>query len=200
MARRPRIDVGDTIYHVLNRANGRATFFHTEDDYRDFEHLLSEMKETYGMRILAYTLMPNHWHFMLYPRNDRDLSKAIHWLTTSHVRRHHTRKDTVGYGHLYQGTYKSSLIQKDKHLLTVLKYIERNPVRAKLCKKVQDWKWGSADKRMRNHTLLDRLPVDVPHDYWRWINQPEPAEALKTVRESIHKGLVYGRDRRNIMP
>ncbi len=189
MAKRPRIDVGDCIYHVLNRANGRATMFHSEDDYKDFELLLSAMKETYHMRILAYALMPNHWHLMLYPRNDKDLSKAMHWLTTTHVRRHHARMDTVGHGHIYQGTYKSSLIQKDKHLLTVLKYIERNPARAKLCKNAQDWEWGSASKRTKNHTMLAEFPVGVPRNYLQWINQPEQAEALKEVRESISKNV-----------
>lgn len=192
MARHPRIDVGDCIYHILNRANNRATMFHSEGDYKDFEYLLSEIKERYGIRILAYTLMPNHWHLLLHPRNDKDLSKALHWLTVSHVRRHHARHDTVGSGHLYQGTYKSSLIQEDKHLLTVLKYIERNPARAKLCKKVQDWKWGSASKRFAGRMLLDDLPVDLPSDYKQWINRADQAEALKDIRETINKNRVQG--------
>lgn len=192
MAKQHRIDVGDCIYHVLNRANNRAEMFHSEDDYKDFEYLLSEIKKTYGVRILAYALMPNHWHLLLHPRNDKDLSKALHWLTVSHVRRHHSRRETVGNGHLYQGTYKSSLIQKDKHLLTVLKYIERNPARAKLCKKVQDWKWGSASKRSGGHALLDELPVDLPSDYWQWVNRADQAEALKNIRETINKNRVQG--------
>lgn len=185
MAKKPRIDVGDCVYHVLNRANNRAIMFHSEDDYKDFEHLLSEVKERYDMRILAYTLMPNHWHLLLHPRNDKDLSKAIHWLTVSHVRRHHSRRDTVGNGHLYQGTYKSSLIERDGHFLNVFKYVERNPVRAKLCKKVQDWKWGSASKRTQGHRLLAELPVDLPADYLQWVNRPDQAEALKNIRESV---------------
>lgn len=193
MARKPRIDVGECVYHVLNRANIKATIFHSEEDYKDFEHLLSQAKEIYDMRILAYTLMPNHWHLQLYPRNDGDLSKFMHWLTSTHVRRYHSRRDTVGNGHIYQGTYKSFLIQKDNHLLNVFKYIERNPVRAKLCKKVQDWKWGSASKRLRGHTLLDRPPIDIPKDYLRWVNQPDQAEVLKDIRESISKNRVFGR-------
>lgn len=200
MAKGPRIDVGDCVYHVLNRANNRATIFHSESDYKDFEYLLSEVKERYDMRILAYTLMPNHWHLLLYPRNDKDLSKALHWLTVSHVRRHHTRRNTVGNGHIYQGTYKSFLIQKDKHLLTVLKYIERNPVRAKLCKKAQDWRWGSASKRARDYTLLAGLPVDIPRDYMQWVNQADQAEALKEIRKSIDKGTSFGDIGQDIRP
>src|SRR4051812_48760123 len=105
MGRGPRIDVGDVVYHVINRSNGRVPIFNTPAEYQDFEYLLNEMRETYDMRILAYTLMPNHWHLLLYPRYDGDLSTCMHWLTTSHVRRHHSRKGTIGEGHLYQGTY-----------------------------------------------------------------------------------------------
>jgi putative transposase len=138
MARQPRIDVGDHVYHVLNRANGREKIFKKDADYVDFEYLLNEIRETFDMRILAYIIMPNHWHLLLYPQKDGDLGKSMHWLATSHVRRHHARNKTVGHGHLYQGTYKSFLVQTDAHCLTVLKYVERNAARAKLCKKIGD--------------------------------------------------------------
>ena len=179
MGRAPRIDVGDVVYHVINRANARARIFHDATDYQDFEYLLSEMKETFDMRILAYVIMPNHWHLLLHPMNDGDMSKALHWLGTSHVRRHHTRKETIGNGHLYQGRYKSFPVQEDLHFLTVLKYIERNPVRAKLVSKAEDWKWGSAHRRIngteRQRSLLAELPVDLPRGYKQWINTAEPS-------------------------
>jgi len=182
MARAPRVDVGDCVYHVLNRSNGRVRIFETDEEYADFEYLLNEIRETYEMRILAYTIMPNHWHLLLHPRNDGDMGKALHWLTTSHVRRHHTRKETIGHGHLYQGTYKSFLAETDQHLLTVLKYIERNPVRAKLVKQPEEWKWGSAYRRLRGtaeqRLLLSESPVHLPHNYRTWINEPEPSETL----------------------
>jgi len=170
--------------------------FHSEEDYRDFEYLLSEMRETYGMRILAYILMPNHWHLLLFPMRDGDLGKSIHWLTTSHVRRHHTRKGTIGHGHLYQGTYKSFLIETDTHLLTVLKYIERNAVRARLSKTAEGWRWGSGYRRIhgdaRSRKLLADLPIELPHNYRGWINDPEPAELLAEVRQSVATGTPYG--------
>lgn len=196
MARQPRIDLGDYVYHVINRANGRATIFKSDVEYADFEYLLSEIRETYDMRILAYVLMPNHWHLMLYPKKDGDLSKALHWLTTSHVRRHHSRNGTIGHGHLYQGTYKSFLVQTDSHFLTVLKYIERNAVRAKLCKTAPSWKWCSAHRRIngtnREKNLLAELPVPLPQQYLDWLNDPEPAESLKEIRECVERGVSYG--------
>jgi len=194
MARKPRIDLGEYIYHVINRSNGRVKIFHTDEDYQDFEYLLSEIKETFDMRILGYVLMPNHWHLILYPRKDKDLSKALHWLCTSHANRYHARKRTIGNGHLYQGRYKSFLIQTDTHLLSVLKYVERNPVRAKLCKAVTGWRWGSARYRGSNQKqkLLTDLPIDLPKDYQAWVSIPETAESLKEVRHSVEKGVPFG--------
>lgn len=196
MARAPRIDLGGYVYHVINRANGRAQIFQNDEDYRDFEYLLNEIRETYDMRILAYVIMPNHWHLLLHPKKDGDLRRALHWLSTSHVRRHHTRKGTIGQGHLYQGTYKSFLVQTDMHLLTVLKYIERNAVRAKLCKVAQAWKWCSAYRRCRSDArpgvLLAEPPVPLPRDYRQWINDPEPAELLKSIRSCVNAEVAYG--------
>jgi putative transposase len=196
MGRAPRTDVGDLVYHVINRANARATIFHNDADYRDFEYLLSEIKEEYGMRILAYTIMPNHWHMLLHPRSDGDLSKTMQWLGTSHARRHHTRKETIGGGHLYQGRYKSFLVEDDWHLLTVLKYIERNPARAKLVIRPEEWRWGSAYRRVYGTAvergLLTESPVDLPGDYVRWINDPEQSEELDAIRQSVNKGISFG--------
>ncbi len=196
MARTPRIDLGDYVYHVINRSNGRAKIFHTDTDYEDFEYLLNEIKEDFEMRILAYVIMPNHWHLLLYPKKDGDLSKALQWLGTSHARRHHTRKGTIGGGHLYQGRYKSFLVQNDSHLLTVLKYIERNPVRAQLSEKAAVWRWGSAFRRIKGgakqKALLGNSPVDLPSNYRSWIDEPEPAEELKDIRHSINKAVPYG--------
>jgi putative transposase len=119
------------MYHVINRANGRARIFSTDADYRLFEELLNEGKEQFDMRILAYTIMSNHWHLLLHPREDGDVGRFMHWLTTTHATRYHSQKKTVGGGHVYQGRYKSFLVDTDRYCLTVLKYIERNPVRNK---------------------------------------------------------------------
>ena len=195
MARAARVDVGDCVYHVINRANGRATIFHSDGDYLDFEYLLNEMRETYDMRIVAYVIMPNHWHMLLYPKNDGDMGRALKWLGTAHVRRHHARKKTVGHGHLYQGRYKSFLIEDDAHLMSVLKYIERNPVRANLASKPHEWRWGSAYRRRGSaqlQKLLDPGPTPLPHDYASWITVHEPAESLGPIRHSINSSVPFG--------
>ena len=198
MARPPRIDIGDHVYHVINRANGRLKIFEEEWMYQDFEYLLNEMHEQFDMRILAYVLMPNHWHLLLYPQKDGDIGKALQWLGTAHTRRYHAQTETVGGGHLYQGRYKSFIVESDQHLLTVLKYIERNPVRARLARQAENWRWSSAHRRLsgtsKERNLLAESPVDLPRNYRSWLNVPEPSEELTAIRESIRKGIPYGRE------
>ena len=198
MARAPRVDVGDQIYHVINRAVGRLTIFKKPKDYAQFIMLMIEAKEMTGMRILSFVIMPNHWHLQLYPHRDKDLSIFMHWLTNAHTRRVHTLTKTIGTGPLYQGRYKSFLTEDDTHLLGVLKYIERNPVRAKLAKKVEDWQWGSAWIRQQGtsmqKTLLCELPIPLPRNYRTWINTPDREDDLLTVRNCVNKGKPFGND------
>ena len=96
------------------------------------------------MRILAYCLMPNHWHFLLWPEWDDELSEFMHQMTTTHVRRWHKAHHSEGAGHVYQGPFKSFPVEDDDHLYTVCRYVERNPVRAGLVGRAEDWVWSSA--------------------------------------------------------
>ena len=143
MPRNARIDVGDEIYHVINRANGRMQIFNNNKDYQLFEKFLLDAKELTDMRILAYAIMPNHWHLVLHPKNDGDLGVFMHRLTNAHTRQVHVDTKTIGSGHLYQGRYKSFLVEEDAYLLTAIKYIERNPVRGKLVTDPKDYPWSS---------------------------------------------------------
>ena len=198
MPRIERIDVGDQIYHVINRANARAQIFDTDADYKQFEFILEEAVEKFNMRILAYCLMPNHWHLVLYPKHDGDLSKFMSWLTNTHTRRWHTTKKTIGHGHLYQGRYKSFLCQNDTHLLVLLRYVERNAKRAKLVRKAEQWKWSSVWRRecgtVEQKKILSSWPVDMPKDYIGYLNESENDENLSLIRKSIHKNIPFGDD------
>lgn len=199
MSRNPRVDVGGEIYHVINRANGRLQIFNKDEDYQLFEQLLLETKELIDMHILAYELMPNHWHLVLYPRNDGDLGAFMHRLSNAHTRKVHARTNTNGSGHLYQGRYKSFLVDSENYLLAVIKYVERNSVRAKLAPICEDWQWGSAWRRIhgtaQQKKLLDPTPVHLPNDYTKWINTSENPDDLDIIRVSVNKGVPYGRER-----
>jgi putative transposase len=196
MPRVARVDIADYPYHILNRAIMRLRIFDADRDYALFEHILEDAVVESDMRVLAYTIMPNHWHFLLYPRKDGDLGLFMHQLTNTHTRQVKSATKTIGTGPLYQGRYKSFLIQKDPHFLTVLKYIERNPVRAGLAERAEDWRWGSAWRRARGTArqkkLLASSPVVLPREYLQWINTPESSKELDEIRSSVNKGAPYG--------
>lgn len=198
MPRSTRVDVGGEIYHVTNRANGRMKIFDKEKDFKLFEQLLLETKELIDMRILAYEIMPNHWHLVLHPKNDGDLGVFMHRLTNAHTRKVHAHTGTNGSGHLYQGRYKSFLVDSENYLLSVIKYVERNAVRAKLVRCCEDWKWGSAKKRidgtLNEKKLVDQLPVFIP-EYRSWINTTEKQGELDSIRNSVNKSVPYGKSR-----
>lgn len=198
MPRAARVDVGEEIYHVINRANGRLRIFDTDADYQLFEQLLLDTKELVNMRILAYTIMSNHWHLVLQPHNDGDLGSFMHRLTNAHTRKVHARTDTNGSGHLYQGRYKSFLVDSEKYLLAVIKYVERNAVRAKLVPSCEVWRWGSAWRRIngtwQQKKRLDQMPISLPSDYVGWINTPDRQDDLDGIRVSVNKSMPYGRE------
>ena len=196
MARAPRVDVGDLAYHVINRANGRQKIFNSARDYQHFETLLLQAKKRHDMRIVAYVLMPNHWHLVLHPKNDGDVAVFMQWLTLTHTQQYHVKTKTIGYGHLYQGRYKSFIVAKDAYLLSVIKYVERNPVRAQLTKKVEEWKWGSGYRRLKGtsqeRTLLSALPIQTPKKYSSWVNKSDKTDELSQLRVSVAKSAPYG--------
>src|SRR5579872_1117887 len=126
MSRVRRVEVGGMVYHALNRANFRSALFRKEAHYGDFLALLEETLAVLPMRLLAYCLMPNHWQLVVYPRADGELSKFLQRVTLTHTQRYHAKTRTVGYGHVYQGRYKSLPVELGGHFLTVVRYVERN--------------------------------------------------------------------------
>jgi putative transposase len=121
MPRTARACQGGYTYHVLNRRNARAEVFHKEDDYQAFLEVMAEASLRVPMRVLAYCLMPNHFHVALWPAHDGDLSRWMHWLLTTHTRRY--QRHCGSSGHIWHGRFKAFPIQDDDHLLVVLRYI-----------------------------------------------------------------------------
>ena len=186
------------VFHVLNRGNARARIFHKDADYEAFERILGEAKERYDMRVLAYCLMPNHWHLVLWPRHDGDLSRFMGWLTLTHTQRWHAHRGTGGSGHVYQGRFKSFPVQADDHFLTVCRYVERNALRANLVKRVEQWRWSSLWRRVRGDAaakeLLSHWPVRCPRDWKDWVNEPQSEQEVEALRRSIIRGSPYGEE------
>ena len=198
MARNARTDVGGIIYHIINRANARMRIFDTPKDYQLFETTLIEAKKQTNMRILAYCIMPNHWHLVIYPKKDGDLQKFMGWLTMTQTRRWHVAHKSIGSGHLYQGRYKSFPIQSNEYFIQLCKYVERNPLRAKLVKRAENWKWSSLWRREQGSPeqkkLLSKWPTGILDDYLSYVNEPEKDDELEAVRYSVNRGKPYGRE------
>src|SRR3954471_15207679 len=171
MARRPRnvSALDNQIVHVLNRGNCRMDLFTKDGDFAAFLTLLEQARTRFPqVRILAYCLMHNHWHLVLWPRRGADLSRFVGWMCSTHVRRWRTHRGNVGLGHLYQGRFKSFVVQDDPHALTLLQYVEANPLRARMVKRAQDWLWSSlgSGRGVRGAcVLLTKWPVDRPRDW-----------------------------------
>ena len=142
------------------------------------------------MRLLAYCLMPNHFHLAVWPRHDGDLSDYMGWLLTAHVRRYHQNYHSSG--HVWQGRFRAFPIQEDEHLLTVLRYIERNPVRAGLVEQAQEWRWSSAATTTVTTLPLDPGPVARPVDWLQHVNSSQTEAELERLRESVRRRRPFG--------
>lgn len=194
MARTARASVGGVCYHVLNRGNGRAEVFHKKEDYIAFLDLMAEAGERLAMRLLAWCLIPNHFHLVLWPHGDGDLSRWMQWLLTSHVRRYH--RHYHGSGHVWQGRFKAFPIEEDEHLWTVLRYVERNALRANLVRRAEDWLWSSAAafNGGKRTGMLHPGPVPRNKDWLNWVNQPQSEAELTALRKCIERGTPYGNE------
>ena len=194
MPRRARAIEAGTIYHVLNRGNGRLRLFHKEQDYAAFEKILGQAIERYPVDLLSYCLMPNHWHLVLRPRTDEALSRLMGWIGVTHVRRHHQHYQHSAGGHLYQGRFKNFPVQDDFHFLTVCRYVEGNALRSKLVSSAERWAWGSLHARLkRNKPLkLCEWPVERPRGWTATVNELLDRTKLVELRASVNRGRPFG--------
>ncbi len=196
MPRRARISTGGLAYHILNRRVGRLALFDKPADYMAFEKILNEAHERTGIRIAAYCLMPNHWHLLLWPRDDGELSEVMRWITVTHTQRWHAHRQSFGSGPVYQGRFRSFPVQTDEHFLTVARYVERNAVRAKLVKRAEQWQWSSlwrwAQGDPKLLAFLSDWPVKRPRQWVGWVNRPETASELEDLRCSAQRGRPFG--------
>ncbi len=200
--------MGGICCHVLNRGNARAKVFRDDADYESFIELMGLGCSRVGMRVVSCCLMPNHFHLILWPRRDGDLGRWMQWVMTSHVRRHHRRYGTSG--HVWGGRFKSFPIQRRRvtvpdtqrggievgnPLLVVARYVERNPLRAGLVERAEQWRWSS----LRWWGFPGECPdwadlssLERPGDWLREVNRAETEQQLATVRRSVVRGRPFG--------
>lgn len=187
------------MYHVLNRSAGRFNFFRSVKDFEAFHCLIVEAHTLHPIRILSYCILSNHWHFVVWPQHDGEVTAFFRWLAHTHAMRWRVSHNTVGYGHLYGGRFKSFPVEQDRSLLTVCRYVERNALTANLVDRAEDWRYGSL--YVRDHgpddirSILTPWPVARRPDWITHVNEPLTPREVEAMKLSFRRGRPFGSDR-----
>ena len=196
MPRKSRVAPGGMVFHVLNRGVGRRRIFDKDADYAAFEDILAETLEKCPMRICGYCLMPNHWHFVMWPEGNDDLGVFMQRLCVTHVTRWQKHRHVVGEGHLYQARFKSFPVETEDYFYQLLRYVERNALRANLCQRAEDWRWGSLWRRVHGtpeqRALLSDWPIPRPRQWVEHVNRPQTDAEETAIRMSVVRGQPLG--------
>lgn len=197
MARQWRIEFPGALYHVLSRGNARQNIFTSDDDRYLFLALLEELSARFNLEIYAYVMMDNHYHLLL-KTLDANLSKAMQWFGTSYTRKFNLKNHACG--HLFQGRFKSIIVENDAYLLRVSCYIHGNPLRATIVKRLVDFPWSSyryyaytqkPPDWLETNTILDQVSGHGRHTAYR-IKVQTYAEEKNSIWEDVKHGLIYG--------
>ena len=190
---RRRVGTAGVVFHVLNRGVRKLRLFDRPGDYRAFLKVLGEAQERIPMTCLAYCLMPNHFHLVLLPIADTELSAFMAWVTATHSKRWHARRGTAGTGHVYQGRYKAFPVFRDTHFLRLCRYVERNALRAGLVARAEDWPWSSLAQRAGRPSpvSLADWPVTRPPD-WSDLVQIDVDYETQELRQAVIRSSPYG--------
>jgi len=192
--RRPSVGSAGIVFHVMNRGVRRWRLFDTDIEYQTCLLILREALARYPVDLFAYCLMPNHFHLVLRPTEDGQLSRLMQWFAATHSRRWHLKRGTTGTGSVYQGRFKAFPVQHDHHFLAVCRYVERNPLRAALVARAEDWSWSSLTQfpGRASPVPLAAWPVERPEGWLAWVNSPEPNGDIDRLRRSAQGNMPFG--------
>lgn len=198
---RPLRPIADgLIYHVINRGNNRQAVFHKAGDYLAFIEALAKLKERRPFELFGFCLLNNHFHLLIRPL-ETSISRLVQSLLVSHTQRYH--KHHRSGGHVWQGRFKSPVVQDDEHALTVLRYIEANPLRARLVADAGEYRWssyrvhglGEASGLITPLVPYEELGNSLAMRQRKWkekVHRPMQEALAAAVRRSVETGLPYG--------
>lgn len=182
MARLPRLTLAGYPHHIIQRGNNRQTIFTTVADYEFFLALLDENAKKFDVALHSYVLMGNHFHLLATPQTDTGLPQMMQAVGRSYVRYFNDLQGRTGT--LWEGRYRSTLIQTDRYLLACMAYIDLNPVRAGLVAEAKDYAWSSYG----HYAGLRTDKLITPHSlFWSLANTPFGREAAYA--EMVHAGI-----------
>lgn len=182
MARLPRISAPQYYYHIFSRGNNREPIFFENSDYGRFINNLDRFQQKYRYHLYAYCLLPNHFHLLLRP-GKIDLSKIMQTLITAYSM--YANKKHHHVGHVFQGRFKSIIVEKDEYLLQVLRYIYLNPVRAGLVNVIEEYPWSSYVKYFVTES---KNPIIESEEILQMFSN-DHLHAKKLFREFVEAGL-----------
>jgi REP-associated tyrosine transposase len=180
-SRRKRFAPAGCFHHVVNRGNDRQTIFHDSADYRRFIELLTEGCLRFQVELGGHCEINNHFHLLALPASDEALSEYMQWVLCRYACDLRRRTRTVGHGHIFQRRFWSTPILDAVHCLTVLRYIEANPVAAGLVHRAENWPWSSLAARENGDSTLSRLPFSLPEDWRDIVNIPLGSEVQQRI-------------------
>jgi putative transposase len=196
MPRHARVTPGGYVYHILNRTVAGLPLFRKEADFEAFERIMVEAHERHPLRILAWCLMRNHWHFVVWPREDGEVTAYFRWLAHTHAMRWHVAHNTVGRGHLYQGRFKSFPIEENEHFFTATRYVERNALSAGVVRRAEEWRWGSLWARRQGNeqlrSILSDWPLNRPRNWVALVNEPLKEKEVERFQICIARNRPFG--------
>lgn len=198
MPRQARVAPGGTIFHVLNRSMGTAPLFRKQAEYAAFEQIMLEAQEMHPTRILGWCLLKRHWHMVIWPRKDGELTAFVRWMSHTHAVRCHAANGTAGDGQVYEGRYRSFPVERAA-AWSLLRFVERSALTAGMAKNAHDWRWGSLWVRrhpeVQSHTLLSDALGSVPEGWVRSVNAKVDGKELENFELSVQRGRPFGSER-----
>jgi putative transposase len=193
MSRWRRIRPDGIIQHVVNRGAKRSLLFRQPVDCEDFLELLVDASERYPVSLAGFTLMKNHFHLLLWPKEGCAISDYMQWLMNAHIRQYRQRYGGRGEGHIYQGRYRSSLVETVPDLLRAMRYVEANALRAGFVERAEEWPWCSLGRAetMSGRPLLDPAMSYRSEEWLELVNTPMDHLELEAIRTSIRSGAPF---------
>jgi putative transposase len=184
------------VQHVMNRGDHRETIFHKPADFYAFLHLVDEAACRIPMRILAYCVMRNHFHLLLWPFEGQDLPDYMQMLMNLHIQRYIRHYPPASPGHIYQGRYANSIVQTGPSLYRVARYVEANALSAGIVPRAEDYPWSSASPlaHERNRPLIAEWPEPKPANWPTILNTPTATDEWKRLQRSLRRGAPVGSD------